>query len=85
MASGAIWDVLIGIELIGTDYELRYDTKISYRMDYLFGGQGALVSAIASSNAAAQAIQQAELLAAELGRKKRSRRVFKDFVIFFRT
>ena len=80
IAPGAVWDILIGVELIGVDFELRYNLVVHYRMDYLFGGTTALAQAVASSNAAAAAKAQAELLAEELaaggGRKKRSRLVF---------
>ena len=62
IAPGAVWDLLVGVEVIGKDFEFRYDNVIHYRMDYLFGGFEALTGAIADAQAAA---------AATAGRKKR--------------
>ena len=62
IAPGAVWDLLVGVEVIGSDYEFRYTNVIHYRMDYLFGGFEALTGAIADAQAAAQATA---------GRKKR--------------
>ena len=70
IAPGAVWDLLVGVEVIGKDFEFRYDNVIHYRMDYLFGGFEALTGAIADAQAAA---------AATAGRKKR----LVDFFILF--
>ena len=67
IAPGAVWDLMIGVEVIGSDFEFRYSNVIHYRMDYLFGGFEALTNAIAAAQAAASA--EADALAA--GRKKR--------------
>ena len=64
IAPGAVWDLMIGIEVIGSDFEFRYSNVIHYRMDYLFGGFEALTGAIAAAQAAASA-------SASAGRKKR--------------
>ena len=71
---------MIGIELIGSDFELRWDHIIHYRMDYLFGGTTALAGAITAANAAqtasnaaiaaANAAAQAQEVAAA-GKRKR--------------
>ena len=71
IAPGAVWDLLVGVEVIGKDFEFRYDNVIHYRMDYLFGGFEALTGAIADAQAAA---------AATAGRKKR----LGDFLYFFK-
>ena len=88
IAPGAVWDVMIGVEVIGVDYEARYNGFIRYNMDYLFGGFKSLTAAVAAATAASKAsaaIKKAilndeatTLLASEAGgkRKKRSRRVF---------
>ena len=81
IAPGAIWDLLVGVEVIGRDFELRYNLVTHYKMDYLFGGQAALVGAIAAAEAAAAASIQANAAAqAAVGRKKRERLVF--FILF---
>ena len=59
IAPGAVWDIMVGVEVIGSDYELRYNAFVRYRMDYLFGGTAALASVIAQANAAAKAEQAA--------------------------
>ena len=83
IAPGAVWDMMFGLESIGSDFEARYDLVIHYRMDYLFGGTAALAGAIAQSDAAAEAGAQANADAqAALGkRKKRSRLVFYIFIL----
>jgi hypothetical protein len=84
IAPGAVWDVLVGVELIGADYELRYNLVIHYRMDYLFGGTAALAAAIQSANAAATAANAASAATlAALGRKKR--RLATIFFFFLNT
>ena len=35
IAPGAVWDILIGCELIGSDFELRYNLVVHYRKFYL--------------------------------------------------
>ena len=79
---------MIGVEVIGVDYEARYNGFIRYNMDYLFGGFKQLTAAVAAATAASKAssaIRKAILegevttnLADLAGgkRKKRSRRVF---------
>ena len=69
IAPGAVWDLLIGVEVIGSDYEFRYDNVLHYRMDYLFGGFAALQNAIASAAAAADA-------SASAGKRRKRRLVF---------
>lgn len=63
IAPGAIWDLLGGVEVLYPDSEIRFDLKISYQLDYLFGGTPALAGAIAAANAAAVAAEQAEMFA----------------------
>ena len=55
IAPGAVWDLMIGVEAIGRDFEFRHDLVHHYRMDYLFGGTSALAGAIAGANAAVTA------------------------------
>ena len=78
---------MVGVEVIGGDYELRYNAFVRYRMDYLFGGSAALVSVIAQANAAAKAEnavkEQLALLSAGK-RKKRSRLVFNPHIYIYR-
>ena len=77
---------MVGVEVIGGDYELRYNAFVRYRMDYLFGGSAALVSVIAQANAAAKAEndvkEQLALLSAGK-RKKRSRLVFNPYIYIY--
>ena len=74
IAPGAVWDLMVGIEIIGSDFEFRYDNVLHYRMDYLFGGFAALQNAIASATAAQQA-------SASAGKRKK-RLVFQIFSNF---
>ena len=80
VAPGARWDILVGVEVLFSDYELRFDLIVKYELDYLFGGNAALAGAIAAANAAATAAQTANAAAiaatnaaaaAAAGRKKR--------------
>ena len=72
IAPGAQWDLMIGIEMIGDNFEFRYDQVIHYNMDYLFGGAQALAGAIAG----AKASQLAESVAlANLGGGRKKRRL----------
>ena len=50
IAPGVVWDLMIGVEAIGRDFEFRHDLVHHYRMDYLFGGYSALEGAIASAD-----------------------------------
>lgn len=94
IAPGAVWDLMIGIELVGDDFELRYDQVIHYRMDYLFGGTTALAGAITAANAAqtasnaaiaaANAAAEAQAVAAAGKRKKRRLAFSYDFNFFDR-
>jgi hypothetical protein len=75
IAPGAVWDLMVGVEVIGSDYELRYNAFVRYRMDYLFGGTAALASVIAQANAAAKAentVKEQLALLQSGKRKKRS-------------
>ena len=63
IAPGAVWDLMLGIEVIGDDFELRYNLVTHYNMDYLFGGTAALAGAIAAANAAATAAADANAAA----------------------
>jgi hypothetical protein len=86
IAPGAIWDIMVGVEVIGGDYELRYNAFVRYRMDYLFGGTAALASVLAQANAAAKAENdvKAQLALFSSGkRKKRSRLVFNPYIYIY--
>ena len=86
IAPGAIWDIMVGVEVIGTDYELRYNAFVRYRMDYLFGGTAALASVIAQANAAAKAendVKEQLALFQSGKRKKRSRLVFNPHIYIY--
>ena len=87
IAPGAVWDIMVGVEVIGSDYELRYNAFVRYRMDYLFGGTAALASVIAQANAAAkaeQAVKEQLSLLQSGKRKKRSRLVFNPHIYIYR-
>ena len=75
IAPGAIWDLLVGVEILYPNAEVRFDLKHTYELDYLFGGNEALIAEIAANNAAAVAAQQAEQAAAAglLGKRDVSR------------
>ena len=86
IAPGAVWDIMVGVEVIGTDYELRYNAFVRYRMDYLFGGTAALASVIAQANAAAKAendVKEQLALFQSGKRKKRSRLVFNPHIYIY--
>ena len=85
IAPGAVWDLMIGVEAIGRDFEFRHDLVHHYRMDYLFGGTSALAGAIAGANAAVTAsnaaIAAASAAAAAAGKRKKRRLVLKCHII----
>ena len=86
IAPGAVWDLMVGVEVIGSDYELRYNAFVRYRMDYLFGGTAALASVIAQANAAAKAentVKEQLALLQSGKRKKRSRLVFSPYICIY--
>ncbi len=72
IAPGARWDILVGVEVLGDDTEVRFDVVTRYEFDYLFGGAAALQAAIAAANAAALAAQETEAaVLASAGRRRK--------------
>ena len=72
IAPGSRWDILLGFESIGDDFEARFDIVIKYELDYLFGGTAALQAAIDAANAAALAFEETEAaVLASAGRRRR--------------
>ena len=80
IAPGAVWDLMIGVEAIGRDYEFRHDLVHHYQMDYLFGGYSALEGAIAAADAAVTASNAAIAEAEEATKRKKRRLVLKCLI-----